>query len=219
MFNAAKAKGVAVFFIIGRRNKERQATLWNLDRAGFDGWAKLVTGADDPHPTIQAFKTKTEERVKIAAAGYTIVATVGDQQSDLDGSFAECAFKVPNPFYSLRRSSRTPLMAAFRRVDGRLAVAIVPGLKRRQSQPKIFSICISKDLFRQFVCPELFRPKVEAPCAASPSPLWLRSCWQSALPLCSMQIRRPRRRNSRLEPFVCNSIVNECAPGFVGVAG
>jgi hypothetical protein len=48
--------------------------------------------------SIQAFKT--EERAKIAAARYTIVATVGDQQSDLDGSFAECAFKVPNLFTS-----------------------------------------------------------------------------------------------------------------------
>jgi HAD superfamily, subfamily IIIB (Acid phosphatase) len=98
LFNAAKAKGVSVFFITGRRDSERQATLWNLDRAGFEGWAKLVTRPDDDsHATVQAFKT--EERRKIAEAGYTIIATVGDQQSDLDGGFAECKFKVPNPFY------------------------------------------------------------------------------------------------------------------------
>ncbi len=52
---------------------------------------------DDPHPTVEAYKT--EERRKLAEAGYTIIATVGDQQSDLDGGFAECTFKVPNPFY------------------------------------------------------------------------------------------------------------------------
>jgi hypothetical protein len=98
LFNAAKAKGVAVFFITGRRNSERQATLWNLDRAGFEGWTKLITRPDDDsHATVQAFKT--EERRKIAQAGYTIIASVGDQQSDLDGGFAECSFKVPNPFY------------------------------------------------------------------------------------------------------------------------
>ncbi len=52
-FNAAKAKGVAVVFITGRRDRERQATLWNLDRAGYEGWAKLVTRPDDdPHPTV-----------------------------------------------------------------------------------------------------------------------------------------------------------------------
>lgn len=98
LFNAAKAKGISVFFITGRRTSERQATLWNLDRAGYEGWAKLVTRPDDDsHATVQAFKT--EERGKVAAAGYTIIATVGDQQSDLDGGFAECKFKVPNPFY------------------------------------------------------------------------------------------------------------------------
>jgi acid phosphatase len=98
LFNAAKAKGVAIVFITGRRDSERQATLWNLDRAGFEGWTKLITRPDDDaHATVQAFKT--EERRKIAEAGYTIIATVGDQQSDLDGGFAECTFKVPNPFY------------------------------------------------------------------------------------------------------------------------
>jgi acid phosphatase len=98
LFNAAKAKGVAVVFITGRRDRERQATLWNLDRAGYEGWAKLVTRPDDDsHATVEAYKT--EERRKLAEAGYTIIATVGDQQSDLDGGFAECKFKVPNPFY------------------------------------------------------------------------------------------------------------------------
>ena len=101
LFNAAKAKGVAVVFITGRRDRDRQATLWNLDRAGYEGWAKLVTRPDDDsHATVEAYKT--EERRKLAEAGYTIIATVGDQQSDLDGDFAECKFKVPNPFYFIR---------------------------------------------------------------------------------------------------------------------
>jgi acid phosphatase len=101
LFNAAKAKGVAVVFITGRRDRERQATLWNLDRAGYEGWVKLVTRPDDDsHATVEAYKT--EERRKLEEAGYTIIATVGDQQSDLDGGFAECKFKVPNPFYFIR---------------------------------------------------------------------------------------------------------------------
>jgi len=45
---------------------------------------------------------KTEERRKLAETGYTIIATVGDQESDLEGCFAECRFKVPNPFYFIR---------------------------------------------------------------------------------------------------------------------
>jgi HAD superfamily, subfamily IIIB (Acid phosphatase) len=101
LFNAAKANGVAVFFITGRRDSERQATLWNLDRAGYEGWAKLTTRPDDDaHATVEAFKG--EERRKLAEVGYTIIATVGDQESDLGGGFAECTFKVPNPFYFIR---------------------------------------------------------------------------------------------------------------------
>jgi putative acid phosphatase of HAD superfamily subfamily IIIB len=42
---------------------------------------------------------KSGERAKIASAGYTIIATIGDQQSDIDGGSAECGFKLPNPFY------------------------------------------------------------------------------------------------------------------------
>jgi HAD superfamily, subfamily IIIB (Acid phosphatase) len=96
-FNAAKAQGVAVFFISGRRDRDRQATLWNLERAGYERWTKLITRPDGEHGTVQAFKT--EERRKIAEAGYTIIANVGDQLSDLEGGFAECTFKLPNPFY------------------------------------------------------------------------------------------------------------------------
>ena len=62
-----------------------------------DGWTKLVTRPDDDGGSIVPFKSG--ERAKIASAGYTIIATIGDQQSDIDGGFAECGFKLPNPFY------------------------------------------------------------------------------------------------------------------------
>jgi hypothetical protein len=102
-FNAVIAKDAAVFFITGRRDRQRQATLWNLDRAGFQGWAGLSTRPDDDHNrSIVPFKSgerkKIEDSKKIDN-GYTIIANVGDQQSDLEGDFAECGFKVPNPFY------------------------------------------------------------------------------------------------------------------------
>jgi acid phosphatase len=97
LFNAAQAKGVSVIFITGRRDRERQATLWNLDRVGFQGWAKLITRRDDDTRLVQVFKS--EKRATVAALGYTIIANVGDQDSDLDGGHAECKFKVPNPFY------------------------------------------------------------------------------------------------------------------------
>ena len=33
--------------------------------------------------------------------GYTILLTIGDQESDLAGGFAERGFKLPNPVYFL----------------------------------------------------------------------------------------------------------------------
>src|SRR5262249_51594452 len=69
-------KGVAVFFITARRDSQRQATLWNLDRAGYEGWARLITRGDRNDDDVQQFKTK--QREKVAAAGYTIIANMGD---------------------------------------------------------------------------------------------------------------------------------------------
>jgi acid phosphatase len=97
-FNAITARNISVFFITGRRDSQRDATLLNLDHAGFQGWTRLVTRPDsDTNHSIVPFKSG--ERAKIQAAGYTIIATIGDQDSDLAGGFAECGFKLPNPFY------------------------------------------------------------------------------------------------------------------------
>jgi HAD superfamily, subfamily IIIB (Acid phosphatase) len=106
-FNALRAKDVtvniAVFFITGRRDKQRQATLWNLDRMGFNSWAGVTTRPDnDRDDSIVPFKSG--ERIKIAEQ-YTILANIGDQDSDLEdlkGKSAECAFKLPNPYYFIR---------------------------------------------------------------------------------------------------------------------
>ncbi len=105
LFNAAKRKGLAVFFITSRHQVDRQVTILNLNRAGYRGWTRLIMRAgDDTKRPVQAFKT--EERKKISAQGYTIIVNVGDQQSDLDGDdtgdYAECKFKLPNPFYFIK---------------------------------------------------------------------------------------------------------------------
>ncbi|HXW27664.1 MAG TPA: HAD family acid phosphatase [Xanthobacteraceae bacterium] len=97
-FNAAVAKSVAVFFVTGRRDSQRGATLLNLDRAKFEGWAGLRTRPDNDHnKSVVPFKSG--ERDKIEGSGYTIVVNIGDQDSDLAGGHAECGFKLPNPFY------------------------------------------------------------------------------------------------------------------------
>jgi HAD superfamily, subfamily IIIB (Acid phosphatase) len=103
LFNAAKARQVTVFFITGRHEgpDERTATEANLHNVGYDGWQRLYmrTNAFDG-PSVAPFKTWA--RQDIERQGYTIIANVGDQQSDLANGHAERRFKVPNPFYYIQ---------------------------------------------------------------------------------------------------------------------
>ena len=102
LFNAAKAKGVAVFFLTGRYGdrQERVATERNLRKAGYQGWARLIM-RDAQSKDLFADVYKSQQRTKIEAEGYTIIANVGDQDSDLKGGHAEKTFRLPNPFYFL----------------------------------------------------------------------------------------------------------------------
>ena len=100
LFKQARALGVAVFFITGRDESQRVATQKNLRRAGYIGYAGLYMPAKGSHyPSAADFKTMWRE--KIAANGYTIIANVGDQPSDLAGGHAERTFLLPNPYYRI----------------------------------------------------------------------------------------------------------------------
>jgi predicted secreted acid phosphatase len=99
-FDAVRARHVAVFFVTGRHGSQRRVTIRNLHRAGFDGWTALRTRPDDDKAkSIVPFKSGERAKIESGKKPYTILATIGDQQSDLDGGHAECGFKVPNPFY------------------------------------------------------------------------------------------------------------------------
>jgi hypothetical protein len=102
LFNAAKAHGVAVFFVTGRREtaEESTTTETNLRHAGYDGWAGIFMRPPDSHEASVAIY-KSGARAKIESQGYHIIANVGDQQSDLALGHAERTFKLPNPFYYL----------------------------------------------------------------------------------------------------------------------
>jgi predicted secreted acid phosphatase len=100
LFRSATAANVAVFFITGRDESERRATESNLKAAGFIGWKRVIlrpAGSKTP----SAADYKAPERGKIEAEGYSIVANVGDQPSDLAGGHAERTFLLPNPFYRI----------------------------------------------------------------------------------------------------------------------
>ena len=94
LFNDAKSRHVAIFFITGRHEAERAATELNLRRAGYTDWNAVIMEPNDLHPTSAA-DFKAPERAKIEARGYHIIENVGDQPSDLAGGHADRAFLLP----------------------------------------------------------------------------------------------------------------------------
>jgi len=103
LFNFAKGKGIAIFFVTGRPKSQYDATVANLGEAGYSGWAGLYMQPDlppgQPKPPASVFKPKN--RQEITDLGYQIVLNIGDQASDLVGCCALRVFKLPNPFYFL----------------------------------------------------------------------------------------------------------------------
>ena len=74
------------------------ATERNLQAAGFTGYARLNLVPPGAH-FASAADFKAPIRAGIEQAGYTIIANMGDQPSDLLGGHAEKKFLLPDPFY------------------------------------------------------------------------------------------------------------------------
>lgn len=98
---AASSHHVAIFFITGRYEAERTVTERNLHAAGFPEWERVYMRIDGT-PSGPAADFKAPAREQITRMGYTIVANVGDQPSDLAGGFSERTFLLPNPFYRIK---------------------------------------------------------------------------------------------------------------------
>lgn len=98
LYQFAKAHNVAVFFITGRTEDARAATIKNLQAAGYTNWNGLILKSPNYHKK-SASVYKTEARKALAAQGYDIVLNIGDQNSDLVGGYADKTLKLPNPYY------------------------------------------------------------------------------------------------------------------------
>jgi predicted secreted acid phosphatase len=98
VFRAARAAGVAVFFITGRPESQRVATERNLRAVGYKDYAKLFMVPNGAH-FASAVDFKMPVRIQIEQLGFTIIANMGDQPSDLLGGHAEKKFLLPDPFY------------------------------------------------------------------------------------------------------------------------
>jgi predicted secreted acid phosphatase len=99
LVDRARQLGVAIFFITGRPTELRQITEQNLHEQGFQWDGVILLPSDKQFASGVDFKAP--ERRRLTEQGYTIVLSMGDQQSDLDGGYAERTFKLPNPVYFL----------------------------------------------------------------------------------------------------------------------
>ncbi len=90
----AAAHGAKVFFVTGRPDIIDAFTEYNLKTVGYQ-----VDGLYSRNP-VQLFESlqtfKTAARKQITGDGYTIVANIGNSQSDLDGGYAQATFKLPD---------------------------------------------------------------------------------------------------------------------------
>lgn len=101
VYATARRLGIDVLFVTGREDpRDRPGTEANLRRQGLGDYARLVLApADDAFAS--AASRKAAQRAALARDGWTIIASIGDQESDLAGGHAERTFKLPNPFYAI----------------------------------------------------------------------------------------------------------------------
>ncbi|MCD6047958.1 MAG: hypothetical protein K0S08_1605 [Gammaproteobacteria bacterium] len=120
LYRYAASKGIRQFFITGRQEKLRAATIKNLKAAGYSDWQDLYLQPDGAtYPDAEDYKAPI--RKQIEAQGYDILFSIGDQCSDLAaadnrplptstirlpivcgkkiGAYEDAAFKLPNPYY------------------------------------------------------------------------------------------------------------------------
>lgn len=102
VYNTAIANNIRVVFLSGRTEADRAATVRNLRLQGMGKYDKLILRPNSgPGKSEKAVVFKTRVRKQLTEQGYTIIASFGDQHSDLEGGYAERTFKLPNPFYKI----------------------------------------------------------------------------------------------------------------------
>lgn len=101
LYDYARKHDVAVVFLSGRKESQREDTERVLKAAGLGDWERVLL-REPSEDKLTAAEFKSARRAQLEAEGFTVVLTVGDQQSDLDGGHAEHAVLIPNPFYFVK---------------------------------------------------------------------------------------------------------------------
>lgn len=101
LYNHLKNRQVKLIFLTGRKDFEYDATFKNLVEQGYTDFDTLIVRSKDEYK-LPAVEFKSSVREKLTISGYKIIGSVGDQRSDLEGTFAGIVVKVPNYLYEVK---------------------------------------------------------------------------------------------------------------------
>ena len=92
------SKNIKVIFVTGRYKSVKEATRQNLIKQGYTKFDTLITRKES-ESKIPAAEFKSLKRDELTKKGYRIIASIGDQWSDLVGGNAGIKIKLPNYLY------------------------------------------------------------------------------------------------------------------------
>lgn len=97
-YKSLKAMGVAPAIVTGRPQSQRDETVACLRQLGVEDWYELVTRTDKTED-LSAATFKAQQRAAWEKRGFTIVASIGDQVSDMAKGHLLRGFLLPNSLY------------------------------------------------------------------------------------------------------------------------
>ena len=92
------AAGASKYLAHHHKRTAGKAVLFDVDDTTLNTYSSEIYSNFVYNPTSQ-YKSLTRQYIE--SLGYDIVATFGDQFSDLKGGFADTTYKIPNPMYFL----------------------------------------------------------------------------------------------------------------------
>lgn len=100
LYQALQAERIPLVLLGGGSESLREAWVSCLQSNGITGWqAFILRGPESSGLTVAEFKAR--ERARIEAAGQRVVASIGDQVSDMAGGHLVRGFLLPNLLYYL----------------------------------------------------------------------------------------------------------------------
>lgn len=98
LFRSLKRKGFVVILLTGRSEAERSSTADCLRQRGISGWDRLIMQSP-AQESLSSAMYKAQERAQLERSGLRIVASIGDQVSDMSRGHLKAGFLMPNLMY------------------------------------------------------------------------------------------------------------------------